>query len=108
MITYDDYEKYSKKWNKTIKSNLSTVNYFYKGFNLHRCKDKQWGFTYYDIWNDHNPIFSKGRICGPSLYANDLKDARKQIDDLISTVTPKSDYGQMQDFDPNILKNMYG
>ena len=108
MITYDDYKKYSKKWNKTIKSDWSTVDYFYKGFNLHRCKDKQWGFTYYDIWNDHNPIFAKSRICGPSLYANDLKDARKQIDDLISTVTPKSDYSQMQDFDPNVLKVMYG
>ena len=73
-LSYDDYKKVQKNWNtKAIKTD-STVQFIYKGFILHRCRDSQWGFTYYDIWNDHNPIFSTSRISGPKLYGDDMKD----------------------------------
>jgi hypothetical protein len=107
MLNYDDYKKVSKNWNtKTIKTD-STVHFIYKGFMLHKCRDSQWGGTYYNIWNDHNPIFSTSRISGPKLCANDLKDAKKQINDLIDIVSDKSDMGQMGDFDQNLLMRLY-
>ena len=49
-LTYDDYKKVQKNWNtKAIKTDCTT-QFIYKGFLLHRCRDSQWGFTYYDIW----------------------------------------------------------
>ena len=107
MLNYKDYKKLAKNWNtKAIKTYVST-QFIYKGFMLHRCRDSQWGFTYYDIWNDHNPIFSNSRIKGPKLCGDNMKDAKKQIDDLISMVSSKSDYGQMGDFDQDILMRVY-
>ena len=43
----------------------------------------------------------------PKLYGDNMKDAKKQIDDLINMVSSKSDYGQMGDFDQNILMGVY-
>lgn len=107
MLDYNDYKKLQKNWNtKAIKTD-STVHFIYKGFMLHRCRDNDWGYTYYSIWNDHNPIFSTSRISGPKLYGDNMKDAKKQIDDLINMVSSKSDYGQMGDFDQNILMGVY-
>ena len=106
-LTYDDYKRVQKNWNtKAIKTDLST-QFIYKGFILHRCRDAGWGFTYYDIWNDHNPIFSNSRISGPKLYGDDMKDAKKQVDDLIHMVTQKSDYGQILDFDADLVMRVY-
>ena len=106
-LTYDDYKKVQKNWNnKAIKTDLST-QFIYKGFLLHRRVDSGWGYTYYDIWNDHNPIFSNSRIAGPKLYGGDMKDAKKQVDDLIRMATDKSDYGQILDFDAGIVMRVY-
>jgi len=107
MLNYDDYKKVSKNWNtKTIKTD-STVHFIYKGFMLHRRRDTGWGFTYYDIWNDHNPIFSTSRISGPKLTADNIKDAKQKINNLIDMVSNKNDMGQMGDFDKNLLMRLY-
>ena len=36
-----------------------------------------------------------------------MKDAKKQVDDLIDMVSNKSDYGQMNDFDTDLLMRIY-
>ena len=71
---------------------------------LHRCRDNDWGYTYY-IYGMTITLFFKSKS-GSKLYGDNMKDAKKQIDDLINMVSSKSDYGQMGDFDQNILMSL--
>tara|TARA_R110002020_G_scaffold186064_1_gene383997 strand:- start:351 stop:668 length:318 start_codon:yes stop_codon:yes gene_type:complete len=83
--------KREREYNKTFNSKnskrfiLSSNEFIYKGFLFKRKQDKDWKFTYYDIVNDHNPVFAT-HILSPRLYANSMKEARDEVDDLLRIV----------------------
>ena len=83
--------KREREYNKTFNSKnskrfiLSSNEFIYKGFLFKRKQDKDWKFTYYDIVNDHNPVFATN-ILSPRLYANSMKEARAEVDELLRNV----------------------
>lgn len=108
ISNYETRRQIEKNFSKAQKTD-STVEFIYKGFLLHRRRDSGWGFTYYDIYNDFNPMFSTSRISGPTMQANSKKDAMKEVDDLIEIASGgRSDYSLIGDFDENTAVRWWG
>ena len=107
MLDINDYKNVLKGWNKTQGKKVtdSTVDFIYKGFWLHKYRSNcGWGITGYHIWNDHNPMFPKGKKAGPYLWADNMKDAKKQIDDLLGD---KDAWDLIQKIDQVLLMKVY-
>jgi|TARA_B100001094_G_scaffold326804_1_gene383667 hypothetical protein len=83
--------KREREYNKTFSSKnskrfiLNSNEFIYKGFLLKRRQIKDLNFIYYDITNDHNPAFATG-ILSPQMNANNIKDAREAVDDLLRDI----------------------
>ena len=107
ISNYETKKAILENFNKCIKTE-STVEFIYKGFILHRRRDSQFGFTYYDIYNCFNPMFNTSRISGPTMFGNNKKDAMKEVDNLIELASGgRSDYSLIGDFDENIAKSWW-
>lgn len=107
-MRHENYQEIEKNFNKVVKGN-STVEFIYKGFILHRKRDAGWGYTYYDIHNAFNPMFAQSQIKGPKLHGDDMKDAKRAVDELIELASGgRSDYSLINDFDYDLVERVWG
>ena len=102
ISNYETKQAILENFNKCLKTE-STVEFIYKGFILHRRRDSQFGYTYYDIYNCFNPMFNTSRISGPTRFGNNKKDAMAEVENLIEVASGgRSDYSLIGDFDERI------
>ena len=91
-INYKTMNKRKREYNKTFSSKnsdrfmLQSNEFIYKGFLLWRRQDKDWNFSYYEITNDHNPAFATCHNLSPKMTANNIKDARELVDNLLQEI----------------------
>lgn len=105
--TYETRKAIEEKFNKALPTD-SSVEFIYKGFILHRRRDSQFGFTYYDVYNCFNPMFAQSQCSGPTMKANNKKDAMREVDNLIELASGgRSDYSLIGDFDEKIATAWY-